>query len=93
MRPRYHGSTRQYRVARAHVLRYATHCYLCGQPPRPNDPLVTDHVLPRALGGADIVSNLRACHRNCNAKKGAKPLTPSFTGKPVRNQPVTAQWL
>jgi 5-methylcytosine-specific restriction endonuclease McrA len=71
---RYRGSTRAYRKARAAVLAYATHCHLCGKTARPWDPFVVDHVVPRALGGPDIISNLRAAHRSCNARRGAKPL-------------------
>lgn len=31
-----------------------------------------DHVVPRALGGSEHISNLRAAHHHCNAKRGAK---------------------
>lgn len=69
----YKGSTRAYRKARAQILAYSDLCWICDQPARPNDPLVVDHVWPRALGGGDHISNLRAAHRTCNSKKRDKP--------------------
>lgn len=68
------GSTRRYRKARAQVLAYATHCHICGQPARPGDPLVTDHLIPRSAGGPDVAANLAPAHRSCNGRRGARPL-------------------
>ena len=34
-----------------------------------------DHVIPKALGGADRLGNLVAAHRGCNGKKGSDPPT------------------
>lgn len=82
MKPRYKGSTRAYRRAREQVLRGAVACWICGRGPRPGDPFVTDHIIPRALGGGDHLSNLAPAHRSCNARKGAKP-----------PQTVQAAWL
>jgi hypothetical protein len=66
------GSTRRYRKNRAMVLAFATRRWICGQPARHDDPLVTDHVLPRARGGPDAAWNLRPFHASCNERKGAK---------------------
>jgi 5-methylcytosine-specific restriction endonuclease McrA len=72
------GSTRRRRKARALLLATATHCWICGQPPRPGDPLVADHLIPRAHGGPDALFNYRAAHRSCNARRGAKwPMEPA----------------
>src|SRR2546427_13264263 len=48
------------------IVDEATYCWLCGGGPRPDDPFVADHVLPRAYGGADSIDNLRPAHRSCN---------------------------
>lgn len=39
-------------------------CYLCGRYAG-----TTDHVVPRAAGGSDDPSNLRACCLRCNSAK------------------------
>ena len=49
----------------------ATRCHICGQPRRPDDPFVADHMTPRAHGGRDTLDNLAAAHRACNGRKGA----------------------
>jgi len=45
-------------------------CHLCGHGPRPDDPFVADHILPRAYGGSDHPHNLAPAHRSCNGRKG-----------------------
>ena len=79
------GSTRRHRKARAILLANATHCHLCGQPARPGDPLVADHLIPRALGGLDVPWNYAAAHRSCNGRRGARLLgrTPTPTIAPL----------
>lgn len=42
-------------------------CHLCGKPGADT----ADHVTPKASGGSDDPSNLRAAHRACNSAKGA----------------------
>jgi hypothetical protein len=54
-----------YQTRRKKMLKTATHCYLCGQPPTPNDPLTADHVF---AGVPD--SPLLPAHRSCNSRKG-----------------------
>jgi 5-methylcytosine-specific restriction endonuclease McrA len=34
-----------------------------------------DHVIPKALNGADRLGNLVAAHRGCNHRKGSHPPT------------------
>jgi 5-methylcytosine-specific restriction endonuclease McrA len=48
-----------------------THCALCGEGPRADDPFVCDHIIPRAYGGSDAPSNWQGAHRSCNGRKGA----------------------
>jgi len=76
------GSTRRHRKARALLLATATHCWICGQPPRPGDPLVADHLIPRAHGGPDTLANYAAAHASCNARRGARPMSEAFAVPP-----------
>lgn len=48
-------------------------CHICGGSVEPRD-LTLDHVIPLALGGDDIASNVKVAHRECNRRKGSKPL-------------------
>lgn len=41
-------------------------CWICGQPGADS----ADHVLPRSLGGADVLSNLMPAHLSCNQSRG-----------------------
>ena len=52
------------------VRETAVVCHLCGQGPRPDDPFVADHIIPRAYGGTDDPTNLAPAHRSCNGRKG-----------------------
>jgi 5-methylcytosine-specific restriction endonuclease McrA len=61
---------RQYRNLCAAILANARFSGICGEGPREGDPLVVDHVVPRARGGSDDPSNLQAAHRSCNGRKG-----------------------
>jgi 5-methylcytosine-specific restriction protein A len=47
-------------------------CYLCGSTiPADQSPEV-DHILARAKGGSDDVSNLGAAHKSCHSRKTVK---------------------
>ncbi|MCL5099991.1 MAG: HNH endonuclease [Candidatus Marsarchaeota archaeon] len=48
-------------------------CQYCGRKP-PEVELEVDHVIPRALGGSNDISNLKTACRECNRGKGKKPL-------------------
>jgi 5-methylcytosine-specific restriction endonuclease McrA len=52
------------------IVENATRCHLCGQGPRPGDPFVADHLIPRAYGGPDDPTNLAPAHRSCNGRRG-----------------------
>ncbi len=63
-----------YKTARAQLLANATHCWICGQPPTPNDPLTADHIIPLARQhGPANHTDLRAAHRSCNARRKHTP--------------------
>jgi len=58
-----------YRQRAKLVRATATHCHLCGQGYRANDPFEADHLLP-----GDPDSPLAPAHRSCNQRRGDKPL-------------------
>jgi len=61
-----------YSRAAAKVRAAAEYCWICGGPfTDPNDPPVADHVIPRADGGSDDLTNLAPAHRSCNGRRGA----------------------
>jgi len=74
------GSTRRWRKLRAAVLvRDNGICHICGL----GGARSVDHIVPRAHGGSDELSNLAAAHGSCNSERGAR----------VAEQPVTSrQW-
>lgn len=41
-------------------------CGICGEPVAFGPKMHADHIIPRALGGTDDQSNLRATHAKCN---------------------------
>jgi hypothetical protein len=54
-----------YRKRAKAVRDAATHCWLCGEPARLNDPWQADHVV-----AGEIDSPLLPAHRSCNIRKG-----------------------
>jgi len=63
--------SRSYSRAAAKVRAAAEYCWICGGPfTDPNDPPVADHVIPRAHGGSDDITNLAPAHRSCNGRRG-----------------------
>ena len=57
-----------YRKRAAQVRANATHCWICGDGPRADDPWQADHLIPGAID-----SPLLPAHRSCNASRGNKP--------------------
>ena len=56
----------------AEVLRLDDYtCVYCGVR---STQLAVDHLIPRSLGGADLLPNLAAACKSCNSKKGDRPL-------------------
>jgi hypothetical protein len=49
-------------------------CQACGASASDGAELHVDHIIPRALGGTDVRSNLQALCRTCNLGKGARLL-------------------
>lgn len=73
---------RPWRRAREHLKRAGAPCYLCGGPidyeAPPLDPMAyqADHVIAKANGGSDRLSNLKPTHRKCNRLKSDKTVAP-----------------
>lgn len=44
-------------------------CGICGDPFLPEDIIERDHIIPKALGGKNIRSNVHAVHRYCHLNK------------------------
>lgn len=77
------GSTTRWRRLRAFVLvRDGHRCHVCGGP-----ATEVDHVVPRALGGTDDLSNLKAICRADNLAKGSRIIAAPSTG----GQPSTSR--
>ena len=54
-------------------------CFYCGER---DAPFEVDHIVPKARGGSDRVSNLTiACH-DCNQAKGDRPVEEFLAGRP-----------
>lgn len=64
-------------------------CWLCLSPidpdadPQGDDGPSLDHVIPLANGGTHEPSNVRACHRGCNARRSNHPTLTSSEGMKV----------
>lgn len=66
-------------------------CHLCRQP----GATTADHVIPRKLGGLDVLDNLEPAHYSCNSARGDRTLAQWFATHPVRTRPALApsrQW-
>lgn len=49
-------------------------CWYCGNPMNPFTQFAIDHVVPRARGGKDELSNFVPCCRSCNSRKAISGL-------------------
>ena len=52
-------------------------CHICGRKVRQFDEYEPDHVEPYGVGGGTKIENARIAHRECNRRRGAKPLAPA----------------
>lgn len=82
-----HGSTRAWRVLRAHVLALAGHrCQQCGA-----TATHADHVIARSAGGTDCMSNLQALCGPCNLRKADGVARAPRTTTPADTRPSSAR--
>ena len=71
----HHRGGRASQAMTAAVLEeYGPICHLCGKP----GATTRDHLLPLSRGGVDTLDNCRPAHQRCNAKRGARDLTPAL---------------
>lgn len=68
--PKRYTATAAHKRMRAIVLADESHCWICGKPAHPNDPLTYDHVAPRKDGVDNSRANSRAAHASCNYRRG-----------------------
>ncbi|GHO64529.1 hypothetical protein KSC_034210 [Ktedonobacter sp. SOSP1-52] len=75
--------------AREYLLeKWERRCAYCG---KSNLPLQIDHILPRAKGGTNRLSNLTLACESCNQAKGNKDLEDFLKKKPERLKQIQAQ--
>ncbi|MCA9714242.1 MAG: HNH endonuclease [Myxococcales bacterium] len=85
-RPRPHGV----RFSRQNVyLRDDHECQYCGKECSQSD-LTLDHVVPRVHGGTTTWTNVVACCKDCNRRKGGR--TPEQAGFSLRKRPARPHW-
>ena len=65
--PEYDG---HHQELRAKVVKPDSVCWICGEGPRPTDPMQADHVIPLSMGGRTELANMKPAHRSCNVAKG-----------------------
>lgn len=74
---------RRYRRQRDHIKATEDTCWLCGQWIDPDLPtnhprsFNADHVIPVSMGGSNH-GRLRASHKDCNQRRGAKLPNPTL---------------
>ncbi len=64
------GYGAEWRKLSEQVTKGKTHCPRCGEPYTTGNPATADHVIPKARGGTDELSNLVDCCRRCNSARG-----------------------
>ncbi|WP_280485372.1 HNH endonuclease [Nocardia cyriacigeorgica] len=83
---------REYRKATARLRRRSQTCHICNGPIDVTLPYThprswtADHIVPRSKGGA-LLGEMKAAHRDCNARRGNR------TDNPAEQLPTSRQWL
>lgn len=77
-----------YEVREYLLEKWGRKCAYCD---KENIPLQIDHIVPRARGGSDRVSNLTLACRRCNEKKGARPVEEFLKDDPKRLKAIKAR--
>lgn len=72
------GELAGYEVREYLLEKWNRTCAYCGAQ---NVPLQVEHIVPRASGGSNRVSNLTLACQPCNQKKGSKPIDEFLKGK------------
>lgn len=77
------GTLAGYEVREYLLEKWARTCAYCG---KRNIPLQIEHIIPRAKGGTDRVSNLTLACERCNRAKGTQDIAVFLKKKPARPQ-------
>lgn len=51
------------------LWKYGNRCAICGRKIRSLDELTVDHIIPKAKGGKNVISNCQLAHKTCNELK------------------------
>src|SRR5579859_1013960 len=82
------GTLAGYEVREYVLEKWQRKCAYCG---KGNVPLQVEHMVPRAKGGSDRVSNLCLACEPCNKKKGTQDITAFLAKKPDLLKKIQAQ--
>jgi len=82
------GDLAGYEVKEYLLEKFNRTCVYCGAK---NVPLQVEHVVPKAKGGTNRVSNLALACAACNLKKGAQPIEEFLKTKPALLKKIKAQ--
>jgi hypothetical protein len=81
------GELAGYEVREYLLEKYQRKCVYCG---KENVPLQVEHVLSRAKGGTNRVSNLVIACKDCNQRKGSQDVTEFLKNKPELLKKIVA---
>ena len=82
------GELAGYEVRQYLLEKWRRTCAYCGAQ---NTPLQMEHIVPRAAGGSNRVSNLTLACRPCNQRKGSQPITEFLKNQPDRLKRIQSQ--
>ncbi len=82
------GELAGYEVREYLLEKWNRTCAYCGAQ---NVPLQIEHIVPRASGGSNRVSNLTLACQPCNQKKGSRPIDDFLKSKPDVLRKIKAQ--
>lgn len=82
------GELAGYEVREYMLEKWHRTCAYCGAQ---HVPLQLEHIIPRAAGGSNRVSNLTLACQPCNQKKGSRPIDEFLKGKPELLRKIRAQ--
>jgi len=82
------GELAGYEVREYLLEKWNRRCAYCGTT---HVPLEIEHIVPRARGGSDRVSNLTLACRSCNQRKGNRSIEDFLQRQPARLHQIQAQ--
>lgn len=82
------GALQGYEVREYLLEKFHRQCAYCG---KKDVPLQIEHIVPRARGGTDSITNLALACQKCNEKKGAKSIEEFLSKKPALLKRIKSQ--